>query len=58
MWAAFGPDLAPGSYDRRIEAASVDGLTAEVRFDAHGVWILDPRSVDEDAARKAPIASG
>ena len=50
-------DLALGSYDRRIEAASVNGVTAEVRFDANWVWILDPQTVDKDAARKALIAA-
>jgi len=50
-------NLALGSYDRRIEAATVDGLTAEVRFDANSVWILDPQTVDKDAARKALIAA-
>ena len=49
--------LAFGSYDRRIQAASVDGLTAEVRFDANAVWVLDPRTIDKDAARKALIAA-
>ncbi len=49
--------LALGSYDRRIEAASVNGVTAEVRFDANWVWILDPQIVDKDAARKALIAA-
>ncbi len=50
-------DLALKSYDRRIEAASVDGLTAEVRFDANAVWVLDPRTIDKGAARKALIAA-
>ncbi len=50
-------NLALGSYDRRIEAASVNGVTAEVRFDANWVWILDPQTVDKDAARKALIAA-
>ncbi len=49
--------LALGSYDRRIEAASVSGVTAQVRFDANWVWILDPQTVDKDAARKALIAA-
>ena len=50
-------NLAFGSYDRRIEAMSVNGVTAEVRFDANLVWILDPQTVDKDAARKALIAA-
>ena len=50
-------NLALGSYDRRIEVASVNGVTAEVRFDANSVWILAPQTVDRDAARKALIAA-
>ena len=50
-------NLALGSYDRRIEAASVNGVTAEVRFDPNWVWILDPQTVNKDAARKALIAA-
>ncbi len=50
-------DLALGSYDRRIEAASVNGETVEVRFDTNWVWILNPQTVDKDAARKAMIAA-
>ena len=50
-------DLALGSYDRRIEAAGVNGVTAEVRFDSSWLWILDPQSVEIVAARKALIAA-
>ena len=50
-------NLATGSYDRRIEAESINGLTAEVRFDSNSVWILDQKTVDKDAARKALIAA-
>ena len=50
-------NLALGSYDRRIEATSVNGVTKEVRFDANLVWNLDPRIVNIDAARKALIAA-
>ena len=50
-------NLALGSYDRRIEAAGVNGLTAEVRFDANWLWILGPKTVDIDSARKALIAA-
>jgi len=50
-------NLALGSYDRRIEAMSVNGVTAEVRFDANWVWILDSQTADIDAARKALIAA-
>ena len=50
-------NLALGSYDRRIEATSVNGVAAEVRFDANWVWILDTRTVDTDAAREALIAA-
>ncbi len=54
---AIPSNLALGSYDRRIEATNVDDVTAEVRFDANSVWVLDPRTVDKDAARKALIAA-
>jgi len=50
-------NLALGSYDRRIEVTSVNGVTGQVRFDANSVWILDPQTVDKDAARKALIAA-
>ncbi len=55
-------DAAPsslelGSYDRRIEAASVNGVAAEVRFDSNWVWVLDPNTADIDAARMALIAA-
>ena len=50
-------DLALGSYDRRIKAATADGVTAEVRFDENSVWVLDQRTADKDAARKALIAA-
>ena len=56
-WDAVPSNLPLGSYDRRIEAASVNGGTAEVRFDANWLWVLDPLTVDIDAARKALIAS-
>ena len=49
--------LATGSYDRRIEAASVNGVTAEVRFDANWLWLLNPETADKDAARQALIAA-
>ena len=51
------PNLAPGGYDRRIKATSINGVTAEVRFDQNWLWILDPDIVDKDAARKALIAA-
>ena len=50
-------NLALGSYDRRIEAASVGGSNAEVRFDANLVWVLDPQTVDIGSARNALIAA-
>ena len=54
---AVPSNLALGSYDRRIEAGSVNGVTAEVRFDSNLVWVLDPRTGDKDSARKALIAA-
>ena len=50
-------DLPLGSYDRRIEVASVNGVTAEVHFDANWVWVLNPQTDDIDAARKPLIAA-
>ena len=50
-------NLEAGSYDRRIKAASLNGATAEVRFDANWLWILDPKIIDKDAARQALIAA-
>jgi len=36
--------------------AEIHRVTAEVRFDANWVWILDPQTVDKDAARNSLIA--
>ena len=54
---AVPSNLALGTYDRRIEVASVNGVTTEVRFDSNWVWVLDPRTGDKDAVRKALIAA-
>lgn len=50
-------NVALGSYDRRIEATSVNGVTAEVRFDSNSVWIINPQTVDKDSARNTLIAA-
>ena len=50
-------NVALGSYDRRIEATSVNWVTAEVRFDSNSAWIINPQTVDKDAARNALITA-
>ena len=55
--AVASANVAPGLYDRRIEAVATDGQRVQVRNDEAAVYVVDLTPEDTESARRALIAA-